>query len=291
MKKQIPLTHFYMWGLVRDELLRSIMMEFADNGAEYLVFNENLGIRLATDESFGEIFLNAQKSVGIPFFECHGPYSSIYDLNEMEARQQMIAAHKKVMAFVADLGCKTYTVHIGHTRAGKTVEELREYTLDSLEQLLPTAEKLNLIIAVENATAPTNTPDEVLYYLHHFQTPSIGCCLDTGHANILTAGPDKVIEKFSPNIQNEWMGKEITLYDDVVAKLAPHIVTTHLHDNNGFEDRHMLPGTGTINWSKLLPQLRNCPRIVSMQNEVSPYSNLLSIRKMCETLNQLVKTY
>ena len=291
MMKQIPLTHFYMWGLIRNELIANIMQEFADNGAEYLVFNENFGIRLATDESFEEIFLNAQKSVGIPFFECHGPYSRIYDLNEMEARQQMIAAHKKVMAFVADLGCKTYTVHIGHTRAGKTVEELREYTLDSLEQLLPTAEKLNLIIAVENATVPTNTPDEVLFYLNHFQTPSIGCCLDTGHANILTAGPGKVIEKFSAGIQKEWQGREITLYDDVVAKLAPHIVTTHLHDNNGFVDSHMLPGTGTIDWSKLLPQLRNCPRIVSMQNETSPYANHLSIRKMCETVNQLVKTY
>ena len=64
MMKQIPLTHFYMWGLIRNELIANIMQEFADNGAERLVFNEKLGIRLVTDDTFAEVFLDAQKESG-----------------------------------------------------------------------------------------------------------------------------------------------------------------------------------------------------------------------------------
>lgn len=289
----IKFSHFYAWGIVHDYAILNVLLEFADNGAEYMVFNENIGYKILDDESFYHMFRKGMKEVGLQFCGCHGLYSRIYDLNENDpdARPTMIEGHKKIMRYAADAGCRTYTVHIGPRRENVTLEQLRQFTCDSLEQLIPEAEKDGLIIAVENATDPTNTADEVLYYLDHFKTETLGCCLDAGHANIMTSAPGKEIGKFSPGIQKAWQGMEIKLYDDVAAKLAPHIVASHLHDNDGFDDRHKLPGYGTIDWDKLMPQLLACPRLISLENESSAVMFPASIRKTCQTYHDLLKKY
>ncbi len=41
--------------------------------------------------------------------------------------------------------------------------------------------------------------------------------------------------------------------------MAPHIVTTHPHDNNGFDDQHRPPGEDTIYWTELAPVFADCP--------------------------------
>ncbi len=37
------------------------------------------------------------------------------------------------------------------------------------------------------------------------------------------------------------------------------IVTTHLHDNHGEKDEHLLPGEGTIDWDAAVKTLRAIP--------------------------------
>ena len=75
----------------------------------------------------------------------------------------------------------------------------------------------------------------------------------------------------------------------ILEKLLPHIVTCHLHDNDGYGDGHQLPGTGSIDWKTLIPALKNCPRIVSMQNETSAGAHHISIAKLCRTFDALMK--
>jgi len=45
-------------------------------------------------------------------------------------------------------------------------------------------------------------------------------------------------------------------------------VTCHLHDNDGSDDTHSMPGDGTINWNKVIPLLRKAPRLQVIQSEV-----------------------
>ena len=51
-----------------------------------------------------------------------------------------------------------------------------------------------------------------------------GVCLDTGHAHLLGGVPD------------------------AIEALGGAIVTTHVHDNNGREDSHLVPFQGSIDW-------------------------------------------
>ena len=51
----------------------------------------------------------------------------------------------------------------------------------------------------------------------------------------------------------------------------------------------MLPGTGTVEWDKWIPALKQCPRLVSLQDETSAVGYQISIRKLCETFDGLMK--
>jgi sugar phosphate isomerase/epimerase len=53
--------------------------------------------------------------------------------------------------------------------------------------------------------------------------------LDVGHANVNKLDPSLFVEN-----------------------LGESLVATHIHDNNGFEDQHLPPLMGSIDWNKLV---------------------------------------
>ena len=291
--KEIPLSHFFPWKKINDDFVTNILCEFADNGAESVVLTDDWGKRLVKEPGFYTTLLGWLRESGMKIFECHGLWSIAYDLNitDRPRRRAMIEEHKLCMEYAADLGCRTYVMHIGAFDCyykDTTLEEMRRLAVESLEKLIPAAEKLGIIIAIENSFEPSNTPDEVLYFLNYFNTPVLGCCFDTGHANIMTKTPGKDPAKYASYMNVCWKNGVVE-EADAFGKLAPHIVTCHLHDNDGYGDAHNLPGTGTIDWKTLIPALKNCPRIVSMQNETSAGAYHVSIAKLCRTFDELMK--
>lgn len=291
--KEIPLSHFFPWKKINDDFVTNILCEFADNGAESVVLTDEWGKRLVKEPGFYTTLLGWLRESGMKIFECHGLWSIAYDLNitDRPRRRAMIEEHKLCMEYAADLGCRTYVMHIGAFDCyykDTTLEEMRRLAVESLEKLIPAAEKLGIIIAIENSFEPSNTPDEVLYFLNYFNTPVLGCCFDTGHANIMAKTPGKDPAKYASYMNVCWKNGVVE-EADAFGKLAPHIVTSHLHDNDGYGDAHNLPGTGTIDWKTLIPALKNCPRIVSMQNETSAGAYHVSIAKLCRTFDELMK--
>lgn len=291
--KEIPLSHFFPWKKINDDFVTNILCEFADNGAESVVLTDEWGKRLVKEPGFYTTLLGWLRESGMKIFECHGLWSIAYDLNvtDRPRRRAMIEEHKLCMEYAADLGCRTYVMHIGAFDCyykDTTLEEMRRLAVESLEKLIPAAEKLGIIIAIENSFEPSNTPDEVLYFLNYFNTPVLGCCFDTGHANIMAKTPGKDPAKYASYMNVCWKNGVVE-EADAFGKLAPHIVTCHLHDNDGYGDAHNLPGTGTIDWKTLIPALKNCPRIVSMQNETSAGAYHVSIAKLCRTFDELMK--
>ena len=56
--------------------------------------------------------------------------------------------------------------------------------------------------------------------------------------------------------------------DRALEKTLPQIVSCHLHDNDGSDDSHSLPGEGTINWNKVIQLLKKAPRLQLIRSEV-----------------------
>ena len=288
-----PLAYYYSWHLVPDVMIPNVMAAFREQGVKNLVFCNSWLERILKDMRFWRVISRAAKNANLDLVEAHAPYGQGFDLccPERGRRPAMIEEHKRAMNYCADSGCRTYTLHVG---AFESVfyrtpnEELRHFVLDSLEKLLPEAEKLGLILAVENAYERSNTPEEVSSFVEHFDSPYLGCCLDVGHAHIMEPFPGKRRELYFGEMDDAW-GEKIDEYSGALERMAPHIVTCHLHDNDGYGDAHKLPGRGTIDWAKLMPKVKALPRLVSMQTEVQTIPGGLTAAKLVAAFRNLVE--
>ena len=291
-KKSFPLAYYYSWEHVPDSMIPNIMAEFSWHGAKNLVFSHIWATRILGEPQFSSRLTRMARNAGLNIVEIHAPLGQAYDLccPDRGRRASLIEDHKRSMAYAADSGCKTYTIHIGAYESVfyKTPNQvLRPFALDTLEKLLPEAEKLGIVVAVENSYERSNTPDEVAFYVEHFRSEYIGCCFDVGHAHLMAPAPGKLRSRYFAEMDWAW-GKKIETYANAYERLAPHIVTCHLHDNDGYSDAHNLPGTGTIQWKTLIPKLKKSPRLISMQTEVRTVPTALTIAGLCDTFQNLM---
>ena len=98
----------------------------------------------------------------------------------------------------------------------------------SLELLIPFARDRGVCLALENIPNQLSPLEKMLRFLKESQLKDVRICFDSGHSNLLASPAD-----------------EIELARDA-------IVTTHLHDNHGHKDEHLLPFQGSIQWPKVL---------------------------------------
>jgi len=290
----LRLTHFYPWHGMPDEFIGAALSLFAEHGARYLTFTDQQCPLMLSQPDYEKQISARAAEYGLSFSDAHGLCFRLYDLNtdDAELRARSIRDHIQVIERLAAIGVKTYTVHIGAALHQfppmLELPVLRENALRTLEGILPTAEKNDMVIALENSFEPPNAPDELLWYLQQFSSKHLLLCFDSGHENYMSR-QGKDLSRFSEyHVHTAWKG-DLRLEDDALGKMAPYIVTAHLHDNSGYNDDHFLPGKGTINWSKIMGRLKKCPRLQSLQNESSVIRDKLSIAEMCESFDQIMQ--
>ena len=145
------------------------------------------------------------------------------------------------------------------------------------------------MLLIENSFEKTNAPDEIINYVKTFPSKNFGVCFDSGHANLMEYFPGKEFSKFYPGVTEAWDEDAVGYCNDALDRLLPHIVTCHLHDNNGYIDSHKMPGDGTINWDNLVSKLENAPRLMTIQTEVILSDHGYSIKHLVDTFNKLFK--
>ena len=291
----LRISHFYEWQFIGDPLLDAMLAEFADNGATALTTATVWSNRILGEPGFAATLRQKLAAHHLVMLDAHAPWSLPWDLDiENDARRpHMIAGHRLCMSMLADLGVRTYTMHIGaapnYTNGGVHTDDLRRRSFETLEALLPTAESLDMIIAVENSFEPSNTPEEVLGCIRRFDSPHIACCLDIGHAHLMDAGAPRTPDQIQPGIREGAWNRRIVLksFAETVRLLAPYIVTCHVHDNDATGDQHLLPGDGNTDWPAYMAELRQCPRLESLQNETNACARGTSIAAGCRVFREL----
>ena len=270
----IRTSHFYEFSKLPKKMIPEIMAEFVWNGVNAVTLDSPDCKQMLKDPDFSTSLPWYAGQYGITIGDVHAPYGMNFDLDllQPERRKQMIEEHTYLLERLGHYGIKTYTMHIGAvpwcaTPPAVEMPELRKNALDTLEKLLPAAEKAGITICIENAFEPVDSADEVLFYIKHFDHKNIRCCFDCGHANIMRK-TGKDLSGYKKEFHEIVWRNSLTLSDDEFAKMAPYIVTCHLHDNDGYNDAHTLPGTGTVNWDILMNDLfTKCPLLQSIQNE------------------------
>ena len=99
----------------------------------------------------------------------------------------------------------------------------------SLEELSPVAERYGVRLAVEVIPNAISTPSSLVELVESdLDVAELGICMDVGHARL--------------------MGDVV----DAIETCSGHLITTHIHDNRGRHDDHLVPGKGSIDWDGAL---------------------------------------
>lgn len=103
----------------------------------------------------------------------------------------------------------------------------------SLEALAEPAREYRVALALENS-APDNMP-AIAALLEQYPPELLGLCYDSGHGHIAGNGLDRL------------------------ETMTDRLLVLHLHDNNGQDDLHNLPFSGTGDWGRLARILAAAP--------------------------------
>ena len=280
-------TYLFDFEGTDDKMRPYVMHEFAANGAKHLVLNSSLLQMILARRGMAKILNQEMAAEGLSFCDSHAVFGSCLDLNcpVAEARPEMLLRHKLQLEIVASMGVKTITIHVGNEN------QYPEYALEtqidcvkrSLDELLPLAESLGLIICIENIWLRINTPEQLLDFKAAFPTDALGFCYDAGHANLMDRGRN--FPESHP--YGAWGAIPPQFDHQILEKMLPHVVNCHLHDNNGIVDQHCNIGCGTVDWKHIVALLKQAPRLQVVQSEVIPVHSHVSIREICEKFHWL----
>ena len=150
---------------------------------------------------------------------------------EAANRQEAIDETVKAIAAARALGCAAIVVHLGLPRGQPMPpgDNDRGAVRRSLEQLADAASRAKVRLALEVIPNGLSTPEALLDWLEgDLDLDDAGICLDFGHAHLLGGAPE------------------------AAETVSGHVITTHVHDNRGTSDDHLVPFAGTIDWAATL---------------------------------------
>jgi sugar phosphate isomerase/epimerase len=158
-----------------------------------------------------------------------GTLLSISDPERMR-RQEAVDEIKRALDLVEHIPFRFCIQHVARSR---DIPDQRRWdaAFSSLEHLSLFARQRGVTLVLENTPGEMATPANLKYFLEQTRLTSVKLCLDTGHAHIdggVVAGLETIREL---------------------------VVTTHVHDNHGERDEHLLPYEGTIDWNGALAAL------------------------------------
>ena len=234
---------------ISPELTENILNSIAGRGIRKLVLSSGVYERDVENPGFLADLLAMVRGAGLEFAAAHGLWSGDNDLNwpDEKGRLSMVESQKHFISVAAELGCRSYTLHPGVAYMRYDRRLLWDKVRKSVEALLGEAEKNQIILALENNVIMNLGIDcaELAEFIDSFDIPYLGACFDTGHAHAV----GNVLESFD--------------------QLSRHVVTAHLHDNDGSGDQHLMPGQGTIPWDALMKKLAAAPRLLHVESEPS----------------------
>ncbi len=267
----LPVTYHMETAFGDDAGRRRTMERYAVAGAKYIVLSNRMILDIMHDFKLAGVYASELREHGLEFMDAHSPFGGILDMNcpDPGFRPQMILRHKMAIRIAASLGVKTITIHPGSDRFFPEIplEKHLDLMRDTIEQLLIEAEAAKVIICIENSMSRAACPKMVTMLKSEYPSPYLGLCYDAGHAHQLDAGrlsPGGTIWKFWQTVgvpEPEWD-------DSALERMLPEMVNCHLHDNDGSDDSHSIPGEGTLNWNKVIPMLKRAPKLQVIQSEV-----------------------
>ncbi|MBI3404690.1 MAG: sugar phosphate isomerase/epimerase [Acidobacteria bacterium] len=154
---------------------------------------------------------------------------SICDLERVR-RLDAVDEVKRALEVAESIPCKFLVQHLGSSREALDPRRT-DAAFSSLEHLAVFAKQRGVTIALENTPGEMASPSTLRHFITDTRLHDLRICFDTGHAHL------------EEGVERSW---------ETVRDL---VATTHVHDNHGEKDEHLLPYEGTIDWNAALKNL------------------------------------
>ena len=148
-------------------------------------------------------------------------------------RKAAVAEIRAAAEIAATIPFRYLVVHIGMPAVENVPpgDNQPQAARRSIEEIASIAEAAGVKVALEVIGNALSEPVALVDLLEEqLEEIDVGICLDYGHVNV--------------------MGDVA----DAIETLSGHIWTTHLHDNGGRRDDHLVPYAGAINWDNAMMQ-------------------------------------
>ena len=287
-------TITFNYGPAEIEAIPARLENMAAAGIKRIQLEAKQLMAAIDDPVYRRVLLHETEANGLKLFDAHAPHSGINSFGSPRpgAHENLLKVASKALNGAADLGIHTLTFHTARTRlvgqfappsgeiADVNLDGARSRIMRQLEIVVPEAEKLGIMMALENLFLPASAADFIAPIVREFNHPNLGLNYDSGHALLLEKLPGKDPSLIAEWIQSGWTDSKVTLQDDQLDAMLDQVITAHLHDNMGINDEHLLPGDGAANWSHIIERLRRAPRLISLHSEVMPkyYGNTPGIQ-------------
>jgi len=182
-------------------------------------------------------------------------------LNEAELALQ-IARRIPFTVLVAHIG-------LPRTQHPTPADNSRDAARRSIGELQRQAEPLGVKLAIEVIPNELSRAGSLVHFIEEvLDSPDAGICLDFGHAH---------------------MDGDLV---DAIETVSEHLVTTHVHDNRGRTDDHLIPFDGTIDWPGALTAIQKVGYDGTLLMEIAAHGSaketLVKARKARERMEKLL---
>jgi sugar phosphate isomerase/epimerase len=191
--------------------------------------------------------------------------------SEADRRAAAVGESELALYIARRIPVKVLVVHLGlpRTQSSSPTDNSRDAARRSVEELQRLASPLGVRVAVEVIPNELSRAGSLVHFVEEdIEAPEVGICLDFGHAH---------------------MDGDLL---DAIETVSGHLITTHLHDNRGRTDEHLVPFDGTIDWPAAMTAVQKIGYDQTLLFEIAAHGSskdtLAKARKARQQLERLL---
>ena len=228
-------THLYH----EERLQKAHLLEIAANGFEAV---EVFATRSHFDYHDGAAIRSLRDWLGEAGLDLHSVHAPITDvfvngrgqrnfstaLRDNDARTATLHEMAAALDIAKTIPFNFLVVHLGVPVAQHPGpdDNHSESAIRSVEAIHAMAQAVGVKVALEVMGNGLSTPPQLVEMLERsFEDTDLGICMDVGHAHMLGDAAE------------------------AIETASEYLATTHIHDNRGQSDDHLVPFQGTVNWA------------------------------------------
>lgn len=189
---------------------------------------------------------------GARFNQAHAPVPCLRFAKDYEG---LVAAIRRSIRACDMLGIRQMVYHsIPNPQQYGAGKAWHDFNAEFFHSFIEDAKRYNVGICIENSWPiltkhPLWQTEALISFVDSLgDSDLVGICWDTGHGNVTGNG-----HNYAANANPEFApyGNQ---YENII-KIGKRLRALHIDDNNGLDDDHIMPGSGTIVWDDVIRAL------------------------------------